>query len=52
MGVLMALVPATGALLAVPLLGEPLTLLAGAGVLLASSGAIIAARGPTIAANR
>lgn len=52
MGVLMALVPAAGALLAVPVLGEPLTLLAGAGVLLASSGAIIAARGPTVAAHR
>lgn len=44
MGVLMALVPVAASLLAVPVLGEPLTWLAGIGVVLASSGAIIAAR--------
>jgi len=47
MGVLMAFVPVGGALLAVPVLGEPLTRYAVAGVVLVSSGAIIAARGVT-----
>ncbi|WP_425401282.1 DMT family transporter [Algiphilus sp.] len=44
MGVLMALVPVAASLLAVPVLGEPLTWLAASGVVLASSGAILAAR--------
>lgn len=51
MGVMMALVPAAGALAAVPVLDEPLTVLAVLGVLLASVGAIIAARGGAAAAR-
>lgn len=45
MGVLMAFVPVGGALLAIPLLGEPLTAYTAAGVALVSGGAILATRG-------
>ena len=52
MGVLMALVPASGALLAVPVLGEPLTPLTIAGVVFASGGAVIAARAQALSSRR